>query len=165
LWDPFEVTKARTTFCPDLAADGAQRQAALDRITAGEIVAEGTSGFGVLALLPNGTIIADALRPGLIGQRFDGYLASGLIPQGTLLDHIDYVTRWGGGFVPHLTTRLSKGPVDVLRGDPPLPASIYIEKCQTGERLGVAFGREPLPAMPLCNPKSAYCQLSSQFSL
>ncbi len=148
------VTKARTTFCPDLAAGGAQRQAALDRITAGEIIAEGTSGFGVLALLPNGTIIGDALRPGLIGQRFDGYLVSGLIPQGTLLDHIDYVTRWDGGFVPHLTTRLSKGPVDVLKGDAPLPASIYIEKCPTGERLGVAFGREPLPAMPLCNPKS-----------
>jgi hypothetical protein len=58
------VTKARTTFCPDLAAGGAQRQAALDRITAGEIIAEGTSGFGVLALLPNGTIIGDALPCG-----------------------------------------------------------------------------------------------------
>ncbi len=156
------VTRAREALCPELAAGGGRREAALNQINTGAFAAEGTSGFGLVALLPNGTIVADALRPELVGQRFDGYKASALVPQATLLDHIGWVTRWDGGFVPHFTTRLAKGPVNVLAGDAPVPASMYVEKCPTGERLGVAFGRKLLPAITLCNPQSnAQCAIQN----
>jgi hypothetical protein len=42
--------------CPELAAGGARREAALNQITTGAFAAEGTSGFGLVALLPDGTI-------------------------------------------------------------------------------------------------------------
>eukprot|EP00445_Apocalathium_hangoei_P088899 CAMPEP_0204197500 /NCGR_PEP_ID=MMETSP0361-20130328/64613_1 /ASSEMBLY_ACC=CAM_ASM_000343 /TAXON_ID=268821 /ORGANISM="Scrippsiella Hangoei, Strain SHTV-5" /LENGTH=190 /DNA_ID=CAMNT_0051159441 /DNA_START=11 /DNA_END=580 /DNA_ORIENTATION=+ len=102
------VTRAREAVCPELGAGGVRRQQALDRITAGNFVAVGTTGFGVFAVLANGTMAADAVKPDLVGMRFDGHLSSGMVAQASLLDYIDWVTRWGGGFVPHYSTRISK---------------------------------------------------------
>jgi len=125
------VTRVRVAACPEFAAGGSVRQIALDHVTAGGFVEDGTTGFGVFVILPNATIIADALRPDLVGKRFDGVLSSGLVAQAILLGDIDYVTRHKGGFVPHFSARLAK--LDVLKGVAPQRASAYFEAWRSAE--------------------------------
>jgi hypothetical protein len=157
------VTRARTEACPDIEAGGAARAFRLASITNKQYTIPGTSGFGVYVVLANSTIVADGLSSTYVGQRIDGLQIAGLVAQPTLLGYIDWVTRWRGGFVPHYSTRISKTPVDVVNGGPPLSASTYFEKCPNSEdRIGVTIGREPLNAVPTCSPNAnGFCALQN----
>ena len=135
---------------------------ALANISGGVFSAPGSTGFGVFVLDRNGTIIADALKPGMVGYRFDGKVASSMVAQFTLLKYIDWVVSWGGGWVPHFTTRLVAGEVNPSNIPNSIDATAYIEACPSGERLGVAFSRELIPAIERCNPSAnGFCAIQN----